>query len=288
MKKKIRFSMQSRPAVIDGIKAQRVLPNKFARAVGPFVLLDHISSCKQSPDDSHIEDNRKYAHPHRGVITLTYIINGEVEHVDSIGNHVKLSAGGVHWMKAGKGVVHDEVINTGCKTNGSDISVIQFWVNLPSKHKCEDPDYLSFYAPDILIQLLNSDAGWIKILMGTYGNAIANIPTCSRQFLYHIHVEAGKHFFAVPESGLECAVFLLTSKVVVNDEGFEAGAFIVFGSEGELIEIDNGGKTATDIILFGGEPYSEAIVSDGFFVMNTPHDVTQAYNDYYDGKYGDI
>src|SRR6476660_2786338 len=127
MKKKIRFSIQSQPAVVDGIKVQRMLPNKFARAIGPFVLLDHVPSCKQSPDYSHKRDSRKWAHPHRGVATLTYIINGEVEHVDSMGNHVKLNSGGVHWMKAGKGVVHDEAINTESKTKGTDISVVQFW-----------------------------------------------------------------------------------------------------------------------------------------------------------------
>jgi redox-sensitive bicupin YhaK (pirin superfamily) len=164
MKKKIRFSMQSQPVVVDGIKGQRMLPNKSAQAIGPFVLLDHILSCKQSPNDSHKACNGKWAHPHRGVATLTYIINGEVEHVDSMGNHVKLSSGGVHWMKAGKGVVHDEAINTECKTNGTDISVAQFWINLPSQHKCEDPDYLSLTEHDVSKQILNDDAGWVKIL----------------------------------------------------------------------------------------------------------------------------
>src|SRR6476619_6577129 len=163
MKKKTLFNMQGRAVLVDGIKVKRVLPNKFARAIGPFVLLDHVPTCKQSPDDSHKGDKGKCAHPHRGVATLTYIINGEVEHVDSMGNHVKLNSGGVHWMKAGKGVVHDEAINTECKTKGTDISVVQFWINLSSQHKCEDPDYLSLYERDVSKQILNDNAGWIKI-----------------------------------------------------------------------------------------------------------------------------
>ncbi len=90
------------------------------------------------------------------------------------------------------------------------------------------------------------------------------------------------------EMRYEYAAFLPANKAVINDIGFQAGEFIVFTSHGEIIEIINNGKTAIDIILFGGEPYNEPIVAEGTFVMNTPHEITQAYNDYYDGKYGQI
>jgi redox-sensitive bicupin YhaK (pirin superfamily) len=63
---------------------------------------------------------------------------------------------------------------------------------------------------------------------------------------------------------------------------------VVFTSDGEIIKINNGSEAAIDILLFGGQPINEPIVSDGFFVMNTPHEITQAYNDYYEGKYGQI
>ena len=87
---------------------------------------------------------------------------------------------------------------------------------------------------------------------------------------------------------MEYAAFLLTNSAVINDMRFKAGEFIVFNSGEELIEINNNRKTAVDIILFGGEPYNEPIVADGTFVMNTPHEITQAYNDFYDEKYNDI
>jgi redox-sensitive bicupin YhaK (pirin superfamily) len=288
MKKKIRFSMQSQLAVVDGIKCQRMLPNKFAQAIGPFVLLDHLLSCKQSCDDSHKRDSRKCVRPYRGIATLTYIINGEVEHVDSMDNHVKLSSGGVHWMKAGKGVVQDEAINKECKTNGTDISVVQFWINVPSQHKCEDPDYLSLTEHDVSKQILNDDGGWVKILSGEYENTVAKIPCYSKQFLYHVHLEAGKQFLIIAEKGLEYAAFLPKDNAVINDTEFEASELIVFDFGGETIEVYNDSEAAIDILLFGGEPYTEPIIAEGTFVMNTPHEITQAYNDYYDGKYGDI
>jgi redox-sensitive bicupin YhaK (pirin superfamily) len=288
MKKKILFSTQSQSAVVDGLKVQRVLPNKFVQAMGPFVLLDHVLSCKQSSDASHKADNGKCAHPHRGVATLTYIINGEVEHADSMGNHVKLSSGGVHWMKAGKGVVHDEAINTGCKTNGTDISVVQFWINLPSQHKCDNPFYLSLSDHVVSKQILKHNTGWIKVLLGKYENAVAKIPGYSKQFLFHVHLEAGKQFLTITENGLECAAFLPKDHAVINDTEFEAAELIVFDSEGETTEIYNNSEAGIDVLLFGGEPYTERMILDGTFVMNTPHEITQAYNDYYDGKYGEI
>ena len=112
IKKKIRFSVRSKSTWLGEIKVQHVLPNKFAQAIGPFVFLEHILSYKQPWDGLHKELAGKRSMPKRGIATLTYILAGEVEHLDSIGNHVKLSSGGVHCTKAGKGIVHDEAVHT--------------------------------------------------------------------------------------------------------------------------------------------------------------------------------
>jgi redox-sensitive bicupin YhaK (pirin superfamily) len=288
MKKKIRFNVHSQCAWLDEIKVQHVLPNKFARTIGPFVFLEHILSFKQSSNESHkgLAGNR--SHACRGIAKLTYILAGEVEHIDSIGNHIKLNSGDLHWMKAGKGIVHGEAVRPEYRMRHPHLSVVRFWINLPSKNKSEEPEYISLLANDIPKQILTDDAGWIKILSGEYEDMFSKIPCHSKQFLYHIQLEARKQFSTITDIALEYAAFLLTNSAVINDMGFEAGEFIGFSSEGELIEITNTGKTAVDIILFGGEPYNEPIVVEGAFVMNTPHEITQAYNDYYDGKYGQV
>ena len=192
-------------------------------------------------------------------------------------------------MKAGKGIVHEEAVSPEMSNHQPEcISCSILDQSSLQRYKCEEPEYFLSPANDIPNQILTDDAGWIKILSGEYENAIAKVPCYSKQFLYHIHLEAGKQFSTITDIALECGAFLLTNNAVINDMEFEAGEFIVFSSEGELIEINNNGKTAVDIILFGGEPYNEPIVAEGTFVMNTPHEITQAYNDYYDGKYGDI
>jgi redox-sensitive bicupin YhaK (pirin superfamily) len=288
MKRKVQFSIKNQYARADEITVQRVLPNKTIQAVGPFVLLEHIFSYKQTADELHKTVAGLYSRPHRGITVLTYMLSGEVEHMDSLGNHAKLSSGCAHWVKAGRGIVLDEVISAESRITNPCVSVIRFWINLPSKYKSEEPEYVSLPANDIPKQILTHESGWIKILSGDYDEVFAKVPCYSKQFLYHIHLEAGNQFSTITDIAMECAAFLPTNGTVINDMEFEAGEFIGFSSEGELIEISNNSKTAVDIILIGGEPYHEPIVAEGAFVMNTPHEITQAYNDYYDGKYGDI
>jgi redox-sensitive bicupin YhaK (pirin superfamily) len=125
MKKTIRLSTKNRPEWDGEMGVIHVLPNKFVQAIGPFVLLDHTFSYKQSSNALHEGVVGKCSHPHRGIATLSYILSGEVEHLDSMGNHVKLSSGGVHWMKAGKGIVHDEAISPEYRITNPDVSVVR-------------------------------------------------------------------------------------------------------------------------------------------------------------------
>jgi redox-sensitive bicupin YhaK (pirin superfamily) len=288
IKKKIRFSLGSQSAQLGEIEVQRVLPNEFAQSIGPFVFIEHFLSYNQSLNGLHNGLVDKYSNPCRGIASLTYILAGEVEHLDSIGNHLKLHTGGVHWTNSGKGIVHSEVVRSEIRVTNPDISVVRFWVNLPSKHKSEKPDYFSLQSNEIPKKELDGIAGWVKIISGRYGNSIAKVPCYSKEFLYHIHLESGKLFSITTDHAIECAAFLPSDKAVVNDIEIQAGKLVVFTSHGEIIEINNKSEIAIDIILFGGQPYKEPIVSDGFFVMNTPHEITQAYNDYYEGKYGQI
>jgi redox-sensitive bicupin YhaK (pirin superfamily) len=288
IKKKIRFSIRSQSAQLGEIEVQRVLPNEFAQAIGSFVFIEQFLSYKQSLNVLHNELVDKYSNPCKGIATLTYILAGEVEHLDSIGNHVKLHTGGVHWTNAGKGILHNEVVRSELRVTNPDISVVRFWVNLPSNLKSGEPDYFPVQSNEIPKKELDDIAGWVKIISGKYGNTIAKIPCYSKEFLYHIHLEAGKQFSITTDHAIECAAFLPSDKAVVNDEEFQSGKLIVFTTHGEIIKINNRSETAIDILLFGGPPNNEPIVSEGFFVMNTPHEITQAYNDYYDGKYGHI
>ncbi|HXB29782.1 MAG TPA: pirin family protein, partial [Puia sp.] len=121
IKKKIRFSVSSQIAQVGEVEVRRLLPNELAQAVGPFVFLEHLLSYKQSLNRLHNGFIGEHSNPYRGIATLTYILAGEVEHLDSIGNHVKLYSGGVHWTNAGKGIVYSETARSEFRVTNPDI-----------------------------------------------------------------------------------------------------------------------------------------------------------------------
>ena len=288
MKKKISFSTQGQRADIGEYIINRILPNRYADAVGPFVFLDHALPIKHSPDEPIKKVNGSGAHPHRGIATLTYVLNGEADHHDSKGHQAKVRSGGTQWMKAGNGIIHDEVLNVDPQTTDLLTHAFQFWINLPSKQKATPPEYLPIQANEVPQKKLSDERGWIKVIVGEFENLSSKIPNYSKQFLYHIQLEAGKQFSFSTEKGLEYAAFLPLHNAVINDTEFRKGEFIEFDRNEGTIEINNNSEAGIDIILFGGEKYTEPIVAQGPFVMNTQNEIADAYRDFHAGKYGDI
>ncbi|MBO9203907.1 MULTISPECIES: pirin family protein [Niastella] len=288
MKKKIIFTSQGHRADIGEYKINRILPNRYADAVGPFVFLDHLMPASHSPNAPIKEVDGTGAHPHRGIATLTYIINGEADHHDSAGHHAKVRSGGAQWMKAGNGIIHDEAVNVDVEANDLLTHAMQFWINLPASQKATRPDYLPVQAGDMPKHILPANAGWLKVIAGEYENLVSKIPSYTKQLLYHLHLNAGGHFTIDTNKDWEYAAFLPLQGAVVNNEEFTGGDFLLFDNEQAAIEISNMGQSATDLILFGGEPYTEPIVSYGPFVMNTQQEIATAYRDFHAGKYGII
>lgn len=284
MKKNISFSTQGKREDIGQQVIYRLLPNRYAEAVGPFVFFDHIPPGKSA-------DNKKQStnpHPHRGIATLTYLLSGESEHYDSRGNHAKVNSGGVQWMKAGTGIIHEERLGNDTEQGDESIHGFQFWINLPAKNKAEPPEYIALQAGEVPRQLLEDGTSWVKIIAGEYGGLSSKIPGYSIQFLYHIHLEAGKEFVLDTKDQIEYAAFTIGTNLVVNDTQYEAGEFIEFDRDRGTIGIINKLDGPNDFLLFGGERYTEPIVADGPFVMNTHAEIGQAYLDLHNGKYGTI
>jgi redox-sensitive bicupin YhaK (pirin superfamily) len=151
-------------------------------------------------------------------------------------------------MKAGNGIIHDEIANLNTETNNPAMHGFQFWINLPPHIKAEQPEYMAIQANEVPQQLLPDNRSWVKVILSNYEQLQSSIPNYTAQFLYHIHLEAGQQF-AVPFS-----------------EKTEAGE----------IEVANISQEPIDLLLFGGERYDEPIVAQGPFVMNTQHEISQA------------
>ncbi|MEI7524825.1 MAG: pirin family protein [Mariniphaga sp.] len=284
MKKQISFSGKGSRADIGDMAIFRIIPNRYADAVGPFVFLDHIApKIHTSPNKSGTG-----AHPHRGIATLTYILNGEDAHLDSAGNNTTVYSGGVQWMKAGNGIIHDESLSYDTNTENKLTHGFQFWINLPAKNKAERPEYLAIQHDEVPCKLLPEESGWIKVIAGKYENLRSTIPDYTEQFIYHIHLSGEQQYSLYINEGMEVAAFLPLHSLAVNDQEFGSGEFIEFDRKAGTVEIKNHDETAVDIIVFGGEPYTEPIVAQGPFVMNTQQEISEAYLDFYEGKYGKI
>jgi hypothetical protein len=286
MKKQISITSTGQKTSVGGRPIERIIPNRYVQAVGPVVFLDHIvPSVGRGSSEEKLSTG---GHPHRGIITLTYLIHGEGEHRDSRGNHARISSGGMQWMKAGNGIVHDETMNPD-KTGIDGLTHgFQFWINLPSKQKAEQPEYINMPAEKIPILNLDDKGSTLKILVGEYQNLSSAIPQYSKHFIYHLHLAEGNTFSIQSEQGLEYAALVAGGEAVINESRFNMGELVVFGNKEGIIEITHVGNTASDVMLFGGEPYTEPIVARGPFVMNSEDEIERSYQDYHLGKYGKI
>lgn len=284
MKKATSFSTKGNTTHLGPLTIQRMLPNPYASEVGSFVFLDYVAPAIKND----ITKKGMGAHPHRGIATLTYILQGEVEHFDSAGNVGKIYSGGAQWMKAGTGIIHDENFNYDSQTNSRYIQGFQFWINLPAKNKAERPAHIAIQAGEVPQKALPDDSGSIKVVVGSYEELSSKIPNYSMQFLYHIQLKAGKQFFLEVEDKIEIATFLPTQNATLNDVEFEKGAFVEFDSNAGEIELKNNSDQTIDIMVFGGETYTEPVIAEGPFVMNTHEEIVAAYRDFYAGKYGKI
>ncbi|MDP4227244.1 MAG: pirin family protein, partial [Bacteroidota bacterium] len=142
-----------------GVKLFRVFANDNAKLTDPFLLLDNFGSDK--PED-YI---RGFPwHPHRGIETVTYMLEGKVEHEDSIGNKGTINTGDIQWMTSGNGIYHQEMP----KGQKGMMQGIQLWVNLSSKNKMTSPKYRGITSKEIPV--IKKDGLEIKIISGTYEN----------------------------------------------------------------------------------------------------------------------
>ena len=126
------------------------------------------------------------------------------------------------------------------------------------------------------------------MIAGEFEDLFSKIPSYSEQFLYHIHVNKGKTISIETRKDWEYAAFLPLNKSSINDSDFEPGEFLLFKNSPGSIEIGTLSHGAMDVILFGGEPYTESIIAEGPFVMNSQQEIAKAYTDFHLGKYGKI
>lgn len=255
-----------------GVTVHRSIGTPALRNLDPFLMLDHFGS--DNPDEyiAGFPD-----HPHRGFVTFTYMLDGHMEHRDSMGNRGDLKAGGVQWMKAASGVIHSEMPQ---QTNGL-MRGFQLWINLPAREKMSAPAYQEFSSgaiPEVALE-----QGTVRVLAGRFGDTRGVIEDPATDVLYlDVALSAGAHFSLPLDDAHTAFVYVFEGGVRLAGENLATHTLAVLGS-GDKVEIDAGGDGAR-FILVAGRPLGEPVVQYGPFVMNTRDEIEQAFADYHAGR----
>ncbi|MCU0428002.1 MAG: pirin family protein [Candidatus Kapabacteria bacterium] len=282
--------------IAPGMAVRRPFPTLNLRHADPFVFLDHFGPSVHAPHTP--KGDGTGAHPHRGIITVTYLFDGATEHFDSYGGHGVVRSGGVQWMVAGSGIVHDEGMSAEFAERGGLSHGIQLWLTLPKAHKDTRPSYGLLQDDELPRVELSDGAGFLKVVAGTYlhnGVEISStMPLYSPLAIYHLrllpHAEAD--IWLNPE--FHAMMYLPLGRLLVGEsetELKEAELGILSNSaSGQDVAVfcENPTDEALDILVMAGKPLGEPIVMNGPFVMNSKEGIVSAYQDFQAGKYGTI
>lgn len=266
-----------------GVHLARVLGNHTMYDFDPFLMLDGF-------DSTNPEDYIKGFpfHPHRGIETVTYLVNGSMEHQDSMGNKGVISDGDCQWMTAGSGIIHQEMPSASERMLGA-----QLWVNLPKKDKMADPAYGDLHAKDIPV--VQEDGAVVRVLSGSYKETKGYfVPKYVDVTYIDFELAPGKEFtFEGTPNDETLFVYLLNGTLAVNEtlDDFEKkGAAVLFKSStdsaGDRDEVVfKAGEDGARLILLSGKPLKEPIAWGGPIVMNTREELMKAFDELNDGTF---
>lgn len=254
---------------IDGFPVARVLPAMARRLVGPFCFFDHLGPVALPAGTGF--DVRP--HPHIGLSTVTYVFEGAVLHRDSLGSEATIRPGSIHWMTAGRGIVHSERTPNEERAAGMRIHALQLWVALPREHEETDPSF-RHYASDALPEL-EVGAVRIRVLAGTAYGVAAPVVVHSPLFYVEAQMPAGAQL-AMPDEHAERAVYVVSGSVEHGDAVVPERSMLVFGPGSRTIRA----REAAHVVLIGGAPLESPRHIEWNFVSSSQERIEQAKDDW--------
>ena len=258
-----------------GVKLKRSIGTPAINYFDPFLMLDEFGS--ENKDD-YIGGFPP--HPHRGIETVTYMLNGEFEHEDSTGAKGKMSSGDVQWMKTGSGIIHSEMpaMSEG-KLHG-----FQLWINMPAKLKINKPEYIYIEAKQMKVH--KDSEKKIKIIAGKFGKIEGPVKGHNVDPVYFdVELENNKEFNFDLFSTHNSFVYLIEGEIKIGDKNHNKinGSTLIILTKGEKLKVK--GITKSKFLLVSGKPIGEPIARGGPFVMNTKEEVLKAVQDYHNGTF---
>ena len=267
-------------------------PAAMGSLMSPFLLLDEMGPNVSAPGEAVGAP----WHPHRGFETVTYLLEGRMQHEDSAGNKGELNPGDVQWMTAGRGIVHSEEPHEEFQKTGGTTHGFQIWVNLPSKHKMMSPRYQEI--PSSESPIAEDEGIWARVIAGECLGINSSIDTVIPITLIHVKMEKNAQLVKQLESDLNGMIYVFSGKVTIDNPlqvkthpgspGIGSNQQI---RDGELALLTKGkeimiqSETESEFLILAGPELNEPIARYGPFVMNTQEEIHQAILDYRNGMF---
>ena len=222
-------------------------------------------------------------HPHRGMETVTYVIDGQLDHYDNYGNKGSLLPGNVQWMTAGRGIIHLEQ-----PPDGVTVHSLQLWVNLSAADKMVEPRTQNLVAADL--PLRREQGGEVRVFSGRSGDVIAPTKNYSPVTMLEVRLEAGARIRQELPADYNAFLVVLKGDGLIGGDQLPAHAgdvvWLTRTDDDGLSEVNIAGGTAPlRGLFFAGRPLREPVVARGPFVMNTEEQLRQASIDYREGRF---
>ncbi len=258
-----------------GVNLRRIFGYHDVPELDPFLLLDFFNS--KDPED-YIKGFPW--HPHRGIETVTYLIKGEIEHGDSLGNEGVIYGGDCQWMTAGNGIIHQEM-----PKESPYILGVQLWINLSEDNKMVEPRYEDITSKDI--PEIEEDDGIVRVIAGKYKDIEGpGRGTSLEPVFIDVNVEKNKSF--IYETDPDATVFALVVQGEGNfnkeiEETYSIGTGILYNS-GEKIQV-KASEEGVRFLLLSGKPIKEPVAWGGPIVMNTKEELRTAFKQLDEGTF---
>ncbi|GAB2916685.1 pirin family protein [Rhodococcus aerolatus] len=278
----------------EGFPVRRAFAGVDLRLLDPFIHLDQMGEVEYAPG----EPKGTSWHPHRGFETVTYMIDGIMDHADDHGGGGSITDGATQWMTAGGGVLHKEAPPEHLVASGGLFHGLQLWVNLPRAQKLIAPRYQDLGAGDSAL-LTSADGGaLVRVIAGdvrtTTGTASGPGSTTTPMAMLHATLAPGAELALPWRADFNALVYVLSGDGRVGPAGQPVGTgqLAVLGAGGALRisadAVQDARHGALDVVVLGGTPLREPIAWAGPFVMNTEAEVHQAFADFRAGRLGQV
>ncbi|WP_295773056.1 pirin family protein [uncultured Mucilaginibacter sp.] len=266
---------------IADLVTYRALPTQSVEYIDPFLFLNHHGPQVYAPHNHGLPFG---PHPHRGMETVTFILEGDIAHKDSSGHESVIKAGGVQWMRAGSGLIHAEVSSEEFIDEGGPLEILQLWVNLPARLKMANPYYVGKQREEIPVLQFDEGKVTANLISGKWQNTSGAFESETGIFLSTIYFKPGAKLEVEIPDAHQIFFYVISGELIVNGTAVRSLHLAEFNNDGNSLTIE--AKPNSVLLLGHAMPFNEPVVSHGPFVMNTEEEIMQAYDDYRSGKFG--